>query len=91
MRTPQVRYAIGMIVKYRRGMMSVITGWDLTKNDNADGLTEQVDPNSRFGDKQPYYAIYCDDETSRYVPQGSCKRHFHVYHVLKPLPRAFLS
>ncbi|KAG7209067.1 hypothetical protein KM043_015222 [Ampulex compressa] len=82
-RTPEVRYAVGLIMRHKMfGYLCVITGWDLRHKESveirADILSE--------GDEQPFYDVFGDDDSSRYVaqenlllePTPSCINHFEI-------------
>ncbi|XP_043281812.1 F-box only protein 21-like [Venturia canescens] len=69
-RTPEIKYAVGMIMTDTLNHRCVITGWD-TKWDKArsNEYTPELISAWVHGNQQPFYYIYGENGSSRYAAQ----------------------
>lgn len=69
-RKPEVKYAVGMIMKHRRYEYTcVITGWDARCEASLEWMNEMGVEELSGGSHQPFYNVFADDGSSRYVAQ----------------------
>ncbi|XP_001601019.1 F-box only protein 21 [Nasonia vitripennis] len=69
-RTPDVKFAIGMIMSHERyGYLCVITGWDLKCEATPEWINEMGVEELSGGRKQPFYNVFAEDGSSRYAAQ----------------------
>ena len=74
-RTPEVKYAIGMIMKHQRyGYLCVITGWDLRCKASPQWMLGMGVQALDGGANQPFYNVFADDGSSRYAAQGTNRK-----------------
>jgi F-box protein 21 len=68
----KVKYAIGMIMKHHRhDYLCVITGWDVKCEASPEWIIEfQGIEELEGGSNQPFYNVFADDGSSRYIAQG---------------------